>query len=87
MKFTSALKLKLIYVFHSYDALHKGHLIIRGTTSNNENIWGLVPNNKALNEAAKYRINKNLSHQSTVEKLCKRLIYIHLNKDININRA
>lgn len=58
MKFTSALKLKLIYVFRINDALHKGCLKIGETTSDNENIWGLEPNSKALNEAAKNRINQ-----------------------------
>lgn len=58
MKFTSALKLKLIYVFRINDALHKGCLKIGETTSENENIWGLEPNSKALNEAAKIRINQ-----------------------------
>lgn len=58
MKFTSALKLKLIYVFRINDAQHKGCLKIGEATSDNENIWGLEPNSKALNEAAKKRINQ-----------------------------
>lgn len=58
MKFTSALKLKLIYVFRINDAEHKGCLKIGEATSDNENIWGLEPNSKALNEAAKKRINQ-----------------------------
>ena len=58
MKFTSALKLKLIYVFRINDAEHKGCLKIGEATSDNENIWGLEPNSKALNEAARKRINQ-----------------------------
>ena len=58
MKFTSALKLKLIYVFRINDAEHKGCMKIGEATSDNENIWGLEPNSKALNEAAKKRINQ-----------------------------
>jgi len=58
MKFTSALKLKLIYVFRINDAEHKGCLKIGEATSDTENIWGLEPGSKALNEAAKKRINQ-----------------------------
>src|ERR1035437_7144600 len=58
MKFTSALKLKLIYVFRINDSEHNGCLKIGEATSDNENIWGLEPNSKALNEAAKKRINQ-----------------------------
>ena len=58
MKFTSSLKLKLIYVFRINDDAHKGCLKIGEATSDNENIYGLEPNSKALNEAAKSRINQ-----------------------------
>ncbi|OIP83305.1 MAG: DEAD/DEAH box helicase [Porphyromonadaceae bacterium CG2_30_38_12] len=58
MKFTSALKLKLIYVFRINDKEHLGCLKIGEATSDNENIWGLEPNSKALNEAAKKRITQ-----------------------------
>lgn len=58
MKFTSALKLKLIYVFRINDTEHRGCLKVGEATSDNENIWGLEPNSKALNEAAKKRINQ-----------------------------
>ena len=58
MKFTSSLKLKLIYVFRINDDVHKGCLKIGEATAGNENIWGLEPNSKALNEAAKKRINQ-----------------------------
>jgi hypothetical protein len=58
MKFTSSLKLKLIYVFRINDEAHKGYLKIGETTSDNENIWGLEPNSKALNRAAKNRIDQ-----------------------------
>ena len=58
MKFTSSLKLKLIYVFRINDEAHKGCLKIGETTSDNEDIWGLEPNSSALNRAAKERINQ-----------------------------
>jgi hypothetical protein len=58
MKFTSALKLKLIYVFRINDTAHLGCLKIGEATSDNENIIGLDANSKALNEAAKKRINQ-----------------------------
>lgn len=58
MKFTSALKLKLIYVFRINDDAHAGCLKIGEATSDNEDIWGLAPNSKALNDAAKKRINQ-----------------------------
>jgi hypothetical protein len=58
MKFTLSLKLKLIYVFRINDTAHFGCLKIGEATSDNENIWGLEPNSKALNEAAKKRINQ-----------------------------
>lgn len=58
MKFTSSLKLKLIYVFRINDAAHNGCLKIGEATSDNENIWGLEPNSKALNKAAKKRIDQ-----------------------------
>ena len=58
MKFTSSLKLKLIYVFRINDDAHNGCLKIGEATSDNENIWGLEPNSKALNKAAKKRIDQ-----------------------------
>lgn len=58
MKFTSSLKLKLIYVFRINDEAHRGCLKIGEATSDNENIWGLGPNSKALNQAAKKRIDQ-----------------------------
>ncbi len=58
MKFTSSLKLKLIYVFRINEKTHEGCLKIGEATSDNEDIWGLEPNSKALNEAAKKRINQ-----------------------------
>jgi Eco57I restriction-modification methylase/Type III restriction enzyme, res subunit len=58
MKFTSSLKLKLIYVFRINDTAHSGCLKIGEATSDNENIWGLEPDSKALKEAAKKRINQ-----------------------------
>lgn len=58
MKFTSSLKLKLIYVFRINNKTHQGCLKIGEATSDNEDIWGLQPNSKPLNEAAKNRINQ-----------------------------
>jgi hypothetical protein len=59
MKFTSSLKLKLIYVFRINDTAHASCLKVgEATASDDENIWGLAPNSKALNEAAKKRINQ-----------------------------
>jgi hypothetical protein len=58
MKFTSSLKLKLIYVFRINDAAHEGCLKVGEATSDNENIWGLDPNSKPLNKAARSRINQ-----------------------------
>jgi len=58
MKFTSSLKLKLIYVFRIKGDAHRGCLKIGEATSDNENIWGLEPNSKALNKAAKKRIDQ-----------------------------
>jgi hypothetical protein len=57
MKFTSSLKLKLIYVFRINDSAHKGCLKIGETTADNEGI-SLLPNSKVLNEAARKRINQ-----------------------------
>ncbi len=58
MKYTSALKLKLIYLFRINDERHRDCVKIGEATSENENIWGLEPNSKALNNAAKTRINQ-----------------------------
>jgi hypothetical protein len=58
MKFTSSLKLKLVYVFRINSKTHDGCLKIGEATSDNENIWGLEPNSKVLNEAARKRINQ-----------------------------
>ncbi|WP_280202123.1 Eco57I restriction-modification methylase domain-containing protein [Bacteroides fragilis] len=58
MKFTSSLKLKLIYVFRINDAAHRGCLKVGEATCDNDNVCGLAPNSKALNESAKKRINQ-----------------------------
>ena len=58
MKFTSSLKLKLIYVFRINDAAHRGCLKVGEATCDNDNVFGLAPNNQALNESAKKRINQ-----------------------------
>ena len=58
MIFTTSLKLKLIYVFRINDAAHRGCLKVGEATCDNDNVFGLAPNSKALNEAAKKRINQ-----------------------------
>lgn len=58
MKFTSSLKLKLIYVFRINDAAHRGCLKVGEATCDNDNVFGLDPNSKPLNESAKKRINQ-----------------------------
>lgn len=58
MRFTSSLKLKLIYVFRINDAAHRGCLKIGEATCEDENVFGLSPNSKVLNEAARKRINQ-----------------------------
>lgn len=58
MKFTSSLKLKLIYVFRINDAAHQGCLKVGEATCDSDNVFGLSPNSKALNDSAKKRINQ-----------------------------
>lgn len=58
MKFTSSLKLKLIYVFRINDAAHEGCLKVGEATCGSDNAADLVPNCKALNESARKRINQ-----------------------------
>jgi len=58
MRFTSSLKLKLIYVFRINDTAHHGCLKIGEATCEDENVFGLSPNSKALNETARKRINQ-----------------------------
>lgn len=58
MKFTSPLKLKLIYVFRINDAAHRGCLKVGETTCDKDYVYGLAPNSKALNDSAKKRINQ-----------------------------
>ena len=58
MKFTSSLKLKLIYVFRINDAAHRGCLKVGEATCNDDSVLGLAPNSKALNDSAKKRINQ-----------------------------
>lgn len=58
MRFTSSLKLKLIYVFRINDTVHRGCLKIGEATCEDENVFDLSPNSKALNEAARKRINQ-----------------------------
>lgn len=58
MKFTSSLKLKLIYVFRINDAAHRGCLKVGEATCCDDNVFGFAPNSKVLNESAKKRINQ-----------------------------
>ncbi|MEY8022122.1 Eco57I restriction-modification methylase domain-containing protein [Muriicola sp. SD30] len=58
MKFTSSLKLKLIYVFRINEDSHRGCLKIGEATSEDADLFGLKPNSSALNKAAKTRINQ-----------------------------
>ena len=58
MKYFSSLKLKLIYVFRINDAAHKDCLKIGEATCDDENVIGLAPDSKPLNEAARKRINQ-----------------------------
>ncbi|MBR5841780.1 MAG: DEAD/DEAH box helicase family protein, partial [Bacteroidaceae bacterium] len=58
MKFTSLLKLKLIYVFRINDKAHEGCLKVGEATCDSDDVFGLAPNSKALNESAKKRINQ-----------------------------
>lgn len=58
MKFESSLKLKLIYVFRINDEAHRDCLKVGETTCDDETVFGLAPNSKSLNKAAKDRINE-----------------------------
>lgn len=74
MKFTSSLKLKLIYVFRINDAAHRGCLKVDAATCDNDNVFGLAPNSKALNESAKKRIN----HYTQTAGIAYDLLYTEL---------
>ena len=58
MKFTSLLKLKLIYVFRINDAAHQGCLKVGEATCDSDDVTCLAPNSKVLNDSAKRRINQ-----------------------------
>ncbi len=78
MKFTSTLKLKLIYVFRINDAEHAGCLKIGEATSDNENIFGLTPNSHTLNDAAKKRINSYTQTAGIVYELLHTEVSIYI---------
>jgi hypothetical protein len=82
MKFTSSLKLKLIYVFRINDAVHKDCLKVGEATSDNENIWGLEPNSKALNEAARKRINQYTQTAGIHYELLYTEVSVYSNKGV-----
>jgi hypothetical protein len=56
MKYTTSLKVKLIYIFRINDMTHLDALKI-GEATSDDDIFGLQPNSSALNKAAKNRIN------------------------------
>ena len=58
MKYFSSLKLKLIYMFRINSEIARGCLKIGEATCDDENVIGLAPNSKPLNEAARKRINQ-----------------------------
>ena len=58
MKFTSSLKPKLIYVFRINDTAHLGCLKVGEATVDTDDLFGLQPNSKILNQAAKARIKQ-----------------------------
>jgi len=58
MKFTSSLKPKLIYVFRINDTAHLSCLKVGEATVDTDDLFGLQPNSKILNQAAKARINQ-----------------------------
>lgn len=82
MKFTSSLKLKLIYVFRINDDAHRGCLKIGEATSDNENIWGLEPNSKPLNAAAKKRINSYTQTAGIAYELLHTEVAIHAKRGV-----
>ena len=58
MKFESSFNLKIIYVFRINDSTHLGCLKVGEATLDHEENLDLQPNSKALNHAAKKRINQ-----------------------------
>ena len=58
MKFESSFKLKIIYVFRINDSTHLGCLKVGEATLDHDETLELEPNSKALNHAAKKRINQ-----------------------------
>lgn len=58
MQFKTLLKPKLIYVFRINDTAHQGCLKVGEATCHEDNALGLPPNCKALNQAARERINQ-----------------------------
>lgn len=80
MKFTSLLKLKLIYVFRINDAAHKGCLKVGEATCENENVFNLAPNSKILNESAKKRINQYTQTAGIAYDLLYTELTIYTNK-------
>lgn len=82
MKFTTALKLKLIYVFRINDEAHRGCLKIGETTSDSDNIFGLEPNSSILNKAAKKRIDQYTQTAGIAYDLLYTEVSIYIEKSI-----
>jgi hypothetical protein len=82
MKFTTSLKLKLIYVFRINDTAHLGCLKVGEATSDSGDIYGLEPNSNLLNKSAKTRINQYTQTAGISYDLLYTEVTLHNNKGI-----
>ena len=82
MKFTTSLKLKLIYVFRINDTAHLGCLKVGEATSDSGDIYGLEPNSSLLNKSAKTRINQYTQTAGISYDLLYTEVTLHNNKGI-----
>ncbi len=80
MKFTTSLKLKLIYVFRINDTEHLGCLKVGEATSDSGDIYGLEPNSSLLNKSAKTRINQYTQTAGISYDLLYTEVTLHNNK-------
>lgn len=80
MKFTTSLKLKLIYVFRINDTAHLGCLKVGEATSDSGDIYGLEPNSSLLNKSAKTRINQYTQTAGISYDLLYTEVTLHNNK-------
>ncbi len=69
-------------MFRITDDAHKGCLKIGEATSHNENIWGLEPNSKLLNKAAKKRIDQYTQTAGIVYDLLYTEVAIYTEKGV-----